>query len=114
MGRSPVPLVSVVYLTYMHEKFALDALQSVLAQTYPMLDIIILDDASPDGTADIIAAELAKHRHRVDIRLIRNDRNLGATATTCKGLSLTQGDFIVWFSGDDIMLPTMVEKMLEV
>src|SRR5438874_4197485 len=114
MAHYPVPLVSVVYITYKQEKFALDALRSVLAQTYPMLDIIILDDASPDGTADIIAGELAKHRDRVDVRFIRNDKNIGATATTCKGLSLTQGEFIVWFSGDDIMLPKLVEKMVRV
>jgi hypothetical protein len=110
----PLPLVSIVYLTYKQEKFALAALRSVLAQTYPMLDIIILDDASPDGTADIIAAELAKHRHRIDLRFIRNEENLGISANERKGLSLAQGDFIVYFSGDDIMLPTMVERMVEV
>src|SRR5258707_4720269 len=114
MAHYPVPLVSIVYITYTQEKFALDAIRSVLAQTYPMLDIIILDDASPDGTADIIAGELANHRNRVDLRFIRNDHNLGAFANARKGLALAQGDFIVEFSGDDIMLPTMVEKMVEV
>ena len=108
------PLVSIVCITYMHEKFALDALRSVLAQTYPMLDIIIVDDASPDGTADIIAAELARHRERADVRFIRNDQNLGAYGNACKGLSLAHGDFIVQFSGDDIMFPTMVDRMVEV
>jgi glycosyltransferase involved in cell wall biosynthesis len=114
LAQFPVPLVSIVYVTYRHEKFALDALRGVLAQTYPMLDIIILDDASPDGTADIIAAELAKHRDRVDVRFVRNDKNLGAFGNTRKGLSLAQGDFIILFNGDDVMLPTMVEKMVEV
>jgi capsular polysaccharide biosynthesis protein len=114
LAPHPLPLVSIVYLTYKQEKFALAALRSVLAQTYPMLDIIILDDASPDGTADIIAAELAKHRHRIDLRFIRNEENLGISANERKGLSLAQGDFIVYFSGDDIMAPTMVERMVEV
>jgi glycosyltransferase involved in cell wall biosynthesis len=114
MTHYPAPLVSIVYVTYEQEKFALDALRSVLAQTYPMLDIIILDDASPDGTADIIAAELAKHRNRIDLRFIRNDQNLGAGNNTRKGLALTEGEFIIMFSGDDIMLPTMVEKMVAV
>src|SRR5260370_26432121 len=76
-----------------------------------MRDIIILAAASPDGTADIIAAELAKHRHRIDIRFVRNDRNLGSSANERKGVSLAEGDFIIVFSGDDIMLPTMVEQM---
>ena len=114
MAPHPVPLVSIVYMTYRQEKFALDAVRSVLAQTYPMLDIIILDDASPDGTADVIADELAKHRDRIDIRFIRNAENRGAYGNARLGLSMTQGDFIVFFSGDDIMSPTMVEKMVEV
>jgi glycosyltransferase involved in cell wall biosynthesis len=114
MAYSPAPLVSIVYITYNQGKFALDALRSVLAQTYPMLDIIILDDASPDGTADIIAAELAKNRHRIDVRFIRNDQNLGAGNNTRKGLALVEGEFIILFSGDDVMLPTMVEKMVQV
>jgi glycosyltransferase involved in cell wall biosynthesis len=108
------PLISIVYVTYNHEKFAMEAVASVLAQTYPVLDIIILDDASPDGTADIIVAELARHSGRTDIRFIRNDRNVGAFRNTRKGLMLAKGDFIVLFNGDDIMLPTMVEKMVEV
>ncbi len=111
---STLPLVSIVYVTYRHEKFARDALRGVLAQTYPMLDVIILDDASPDSTADIIAAELAKHRDRLDLRFVRNDQNLGFFANTRKGLALAQGDFIILFNGDDVMLPTMVEKMVEV
>ena len=114
MVHYPTPLVSIVYMTYRQEKFALEAVRSVLGQTYPMLDIIILDDASPDGTADIIAAELAKHRDRVDFRFIRNAENFGAYGNAQQGLSMTQGDFIVFFSGDDIMSPTMIEKMVEV
>jgi glycosyltransferase involved in cell wall biosynthesis len=106
MAHHPLPLVSIVYTTYKQEQFALDALRSVLAQTYPMLDIIILDDASPDGTADIIAAELAQHRHRIDVRFIRNNENLGAGNNKRKGLALTEGEFILVFSGDDVMLPT--------
>jgi glycosyltransferase involved in cell wall biosynthesis len=106
MALNPLPLVSIVYTTYKQEQFARDAVRSVLAQTYPMLDIIILDDASPDGTADIIAAELTKHRHRIDVRFIRNDQNLGAGNNTRKGLALTEGELIILFSGDDIMLPT--------
>jgi glycosyltransferase involved in cell wall biosynthesis len=108
------PLVSVVCVTYRQEGFAREAVRSVLAQTYPMLDIIILDDASPDDTGEVIAAELAKHRDRIDVRFIRNETNLGFFANARKGLSLAQGDFIVLFCGDDVMQPRMVERMVEV
>jgi len=108
------PLVSVVCVAYKHERFVGEAVRSVLAQTYAPLDIIILDDASPDATADVIAAELPKHAGRDDIRFIRNDRNLGIFGNFRKGLSLANGDFIIMFCGDDAMLPTMVEKMVKV
>jgi hypothetical protein len=107
-------LVSVLCVAYKHERFVGEAVRSVLAQTYAPLDIIILDDASPDATADVIAAELSKHSGRSDIRFIRNDRNLGIFGNIRNGLSLTNGDFIVIFCGDDVMLPTLVEKMVKV
>src|SRR6266404_2746394 len=72
------PLVSIVYLTYEQQSFAAEAVCSVLEQTYPLLDIVILDDASPDGTADIIAREVRRHRRRSDARFFRNEHNLGA------------------------------------
>lgn len=114
MAQFPLPLVSIVYVTYRHERFALDALNGVLTQTYPLLDIIILDDASPDSTAQVIADELARCPDRADIRFVRNEENLGAFGNTRKGLSLAQGDFIILFNGDDVMLPTMVEHMVKV
>src|SRR5437870_7691923 len=105
------PLVSILYLTYKHERFAAEAARSVLEQTYPLLDIVILDDASPDGTADIIAREVRRHGRRSDVRFFRNEHNLGAFGNVQKGLSLALGDFVVLFSGDDVMLPTLVERM---
>jgi Glycosyl transferase family 2 len=113
-AANPMPRVSIVYITYSQENFALDAVRSVLEQTYPLLDIVIVDDASPDRTADIISREVRHHRRRSDVRLFRNDRNLGPFDNVRKGLSLAVGDFIVMFSGDDVMLPTMVEEMAKV
>jgi glycosyltransferase involved in cell wall biosynthesis len=108
------PQVSILCVTYKQESFVLDAVRGLLQQTGFPLDILILDDASPDATAHIIAAELARHPHRTDIRFIRNERNLGARANILKGISLAQGEFIIPTCGDDIMLPTMVEKMVKV
>ena len=108
------PLITIIYVTYNQERFALDAVRGVLSQTYPALDIIILDDVSTDSTAEIIADELESHQHRHDVRFIRNEANLGAFGNTRKGLSLAKGDFIVLFNGDDVMLPNMIERMVAV
>ena len=69
------PLVSIVMLCFNHEKFVVEALEGVLAQTYSPLDIIIVDDCSQDQTANLIAAKLARIPNRSDIRFIRNSVN---------------------------------------
>src|SRR5262245_8383839 len=85
------PRVSILCVTYQHERFALDALRGLLQQTYPAFETIILDDASVDATADIIAGELARHPHRTDVRLVRNQRNLGYRGNVLKGVAIAQG-----------------------
>jgi glycosyltransferase involved in cell wall biosynthesis len=112
--NSRSPLVSIVCLAYNHEKFAREALRGMLSQTYAPLDIVILDDASLDATAQIIESELQRHPGRSDIRFVRNERNLGIRNNFAKGVSLARGRFIVNATTDDIMMPTMVEKMVKV
>jgi len=108
------PAASVVCVTYNQERFVIDAIRGLLQQTFHPLDIIILDDASPDSTAEIIAAELDRHPQRTDIRFVRNQQNLGVRDNILKGISLAQGKFIILACGDDIMLSTRVEKMVNV
>jgi hypothetical protein len=108
------PLVSLVLVAYRTEDFAAAAVRAALAQTYSPLDIIIVDDGSPDATADVISAELAQHSERTDIRFIRHSENLGAFAAWRSSLSFARGEFIVCSAGDDVMLPGMVERMVRV
>jgi glycosyltransferase involved in cell wall biosynthesis len=108
------PLVTIVMTTYNHARFIVDAIDGVLSQTYSPLDIIILDDASSDGTGDVIAAELTRHPRRQDFRFIRNETNRGGRANVIAGIALARGKFIIGTCGDDVMLPTMAEKMVDV
>src|SRR5215471_2498957 len=81
-------LVSIIFLSYNQEKFLKEALQGLFSQTYPRLDIVIMDDASTDRSADIITRTLASV-NRADIRFIRNEQNMGehGRASFLKGLS---------------------------
>jgi hypothetical protein len=111
--RTAAPRVSVVCVTFKQERFVLEAVRSVLQQTYAPLEIVILDDASPDATADIIAQELARHPRRTDIRFIRNEQNLGYRGNMRKGVSLAQSEFILLACGDDVMLPIWAETSVK-
>lgn len=103
------PLVSVVCLCYNHEKFVRDAINSVLNQTYPNIEVIVLDDASTDGSVSII--EQIKRDHP-GIIFLQLKENIGNCAAFNKGLAMVHGEFVIDFATDDVMLPERLEKQV--
>ena len=99
------PLVSVICLCYNHERFLAEALDSVLAQTYPHLEIIIVDDASTDHSVSLIEEYCARYPR---IKFIRSSRNAGNCAAFNRGLGQATGTYIIDFATDDILLPTRI------
>jgi glycosyltransferase involved in cell wall biosynthesis len=92
-----------------HEKYVGLCLESIAAQDYPHLEVIVIDDASTDGTADI-AEGLCR---RFGFRFQRNERNLGLPATLNKMMGLV-GDygFVFSIASDDIMAPSAISAMV--
>jgi cellulose synthase/poly-beta-1,6-N-acetylglucosamine synthase-like glycosyltransferase len=72
------PLVSILVPTYNGERFLRLALRSALDQSYRDIEVIIGDDASTDGTADVLASVAAADAR---VRVVRHDTNVGATRT---------------------------------
>jgi glycosyltransferase involved in cell wall biosynthesis len=103
------PLVSVVLGTYNGEVYLQEQLRSVLAQTYPALEIIAIDDGSSDRTVDILR-EFAARDPR--IRVVVNERNLGFIRNFEKGCRLAAGKFIALCDQDDYWFPEKVTEMV--
>jgi glycosyltransferase involved in cell wall biosynthesis len=104
------PLVTVICLCYNHEKFVREAIQSVLDQSYKNIEIIVVDDASTDGSSrDIEKIAAANPR----IRYFQLKQNLGNCAAFNTGWRNSSGEFVVDFSTDDVMLPHRIEKQVE-
>jgi glycosyltransferase involved in cell wall biosynthesis len=103
------PLVSVVLGTYNGEVYLQEQLRSVLAQTYPALEIIAIDDGSSDRTVEILR-EFAARDPR--IRVVVNERNLGFIRNFEKGCRLAAGKFIALCDQDDYWFPEKVTKMV--
>jgi glycosyltransferase involved in cell wall biosynthesis len=103
-------LVSIAMCTYNGEKYLRSQLDSLLAQTYPNLEIIIVDDASKDNTLRILR-EYEKKDFR--IRIFENDTNIGFIKNFSKAISLCQGDFIALADQDDIWKKEKIELFLE-
>ena len=91
------PLVSVVMPAYNSEITILQSIQSVLAQSYDHWELLIIDDASKDRTADMVKVQHTDQR----IKLIRNTVNMGPAKSRNIGLDKARGDFVAFLDADD-------------
>jgi len=109
-------LVSVTVCSYNQEKYILECAESVLAQTYTPLEIIFSDDGSSDRTAEIIESCLNGYKGSHSVVFLRHPHNLGGKGKEnfLTAYQKSSGQFVVQFCADDVMLPTMIEKMADV
>jgi glycosyltransferase involved in cell wall biosynthesis len=91
--------ISTVITTYNYAEFLPDAIESVLTQTRPVDDIVVVDDGSTDNTAQVVAAYANR-----GVRYVRQN-NQGAGAARNRGIFETSGDFIAFLDADDMWLP---------
>jgi alpha-1,3-rhamnosyltransferase len=103
-----LPLVTVIIPSYNHRAYVADAISSVLAQTYPAVELIVIDDGSSDGSAEIIAA-LAEHH---DFTFIRNERNIGLNSTLTAAFGCARGEYIGTLASDDLYASEKVERQV--
>jgi glycosyltransferase involved in cell wall biosynthesis len=96
---------SVVLLTYNQEAFVQDALQSLLDQDYDNLEIIVSDDSSHDGTWLYVEKIATAYSGNKEIKLNRNEHNVGIVANYYKAFGLSSGEVVFTAAGDDISLP---------
>jgi len=91
--------VSVALLTYNHERYIAQAIESVLAQRGVELELIISEDCSTDGTRAIVDAYAA--RHPDIIRVVSDVRNVGMTRAFTRGIEAATGRYVALLDGDD-------------
>jgi len=99
---------TIIVLTYRHERYVREALQSAVGQSLKADEIIVIDDASPDNTKKIVEAFI-RENHSFPIQLICNDSNLGITGSFARAVAAASGDVIITLAGDDVAMPTRLE-----
>jgi GT2 family glycosyltransferase len=104
-GSATAPTVSIVVPVYNVEPYVGDSIRSILAQTYRDLEVIALDDASTDGSAEVVASFDDPR-----LRLVRQPRNRGIFATLNDGIALTRGSLVAFYHSDDLYDPEIVER----
>ena len=104
-------LISIIVPVYNAEKVITETMDSVLGQTYPYWELLLVEDGSKDNSADVIMDYIAeKGENR--IRLIRQPSNQGAARARNRGLKESQGRYISYLDADDLWSPEKLEKQL--
>lgn len=105
----PIPKVSIIIPTYKHRDFVLATLDSVFAQTFTDYEVIVVNDGSPDDTAEVLRPLAEAGR----IRYIEQ-ANAGQAAARNRGIAEAQGEFIALLDDDDLWPPEKLERQVEV
>jgi glycosyltransferase involved in cell wall biosynthesis len=100
------PLVSIIIAAYNAERFLVDAVQSVLSQTWKRTEVIVVDDGSTDGTLQV-----ARSFRCARVNVLTGE-HCGQPSAANRGFLLSQGDLIKFFDADDVLSPNFIELQI--
>ena len=107
-----LPLVSVLCLCYNQEKYIVESLESIKAQSYKNLELLICDDFSKDNSVGVIENWIQKNPE-IDITFVKHSENRGITKSLNEILHLSKGKYIQQLALDDILMPDKLERHVE-
>ncbi len=101
-----LPLVTVIIDNFNYERFLRAAADSVFRQSYPLIECIIIDDASTDGSPAVIQDIIRDHP---EVRAIFRHENGGQSLSCKEGFEASSGQYVIFLDADDYLLPSAVE-----
>lgn len=114
MNINNQPLVSVPVITYNSAKFVLETLESIKAQTYQNVELIISDDCSTDNTIELCQKWIEENKDRfVRTQIITVDNNTGISANLNRAEAVCQGEWVKSVAGDDLLMPNSITDYID-
>src|SRR5437868_1027615 len=101
------PSVSVILPTHSRVEFLRRAIETVLAQTFSDLEVVVVDDGPNEAIAQLVRAHPDER-----VRLVRHERNQGVAAARNTGIGASRGAYIGFIDDDDLWLPTKLERQV--
>lgn len=110
MNKMKTPFVSVVVVAYNSSATIIDTLESIKAQTFKDIELVVSDDGSKDNTTSIVERWMKENEGRfVNCMLIKSPYNTGTAGNLNRGCKATKGEWIKSIAADDILLPQAIE-----
>lgn len=106
------PLVSVIMPVYNAGDFLMEAIESILNQTYHNFELIIIDDCSTDNSLSIINSYKSKYPEKIKVVKTKKNLNCGGDRCANKGLKYAKGKYVARMDADDIAHPKRLEKQV--
>lgn len=114
MIKSDNPLVTISVITYNSSSTVIETLESVKAQTYDNIELIISDDCSPDNTVELCRNWIKNNESRFfACRLITSEVNTGVSANGNRALDACHGVWLKGVAGDDLLLPNCISDNMD-
>ena len=104
------PLVSIAIITYNQKEFLRECIDSILAQDYKNIEIVVADDCSIDGTQSMLKEYNEIYPGKFVLKLA--EKNLGITKNSNQAHFACTGKYVFWMGGDDLMLPNKIKKQV--
>jgi glycosyl transferase family 2 len=108
VSSARTPRVTVLLPVYDGREHLAAAIESILGQSFRDFELLVIDDGSSDGSADVIAACRDSR-----VRCVRNERNLGLVASLNRGLELARGELVARMDADDLSLPDRLRRQVD-
>lgn len=114
MMNSGNPLVSVIFPVYGVENEVEASLRSLLDQTYGEIEVIVVDDCSPDGSIEVVQALISRpeYQHR-RVRIIRHEKNQGISEARNTGVAHARGKYLFFMDSDDMIPPHAISTHVD-
>jgi len=109
MDKTIVPgRVSLIVASYNHARYLPTRMESLINQTYDDIEIVVIDDCSPDNSVDV----LRTYEDHPKVRLIIREQNGGWVTVSNQGIDVSTGEYVLFANCDDSCDPTMVERLV--
>ena len=107
-------LVSIIIPIYNVENYIEECLESVFQQTYPHIEVILVNDCTPDNAMKIANSIINKYKDKFPTTIVNHEQNKGLSEARNSGMKIAKGEYIYFIDSDDAIMHDTIESLIQV